>query len=59
MSGNAETVVDAAQPYLPDQIAIITVHELRTLEEAIPAEVTQLDEVDSRLRAASQDVDIH
>jgi hypothetical protein len=47
MSGIFQTTIDAARPYVPNQVAIIASHELQTLKESIPSEAAQLDYVKS------------
>jgi len=48
MIGNTQATIDPAKLYVPDQVAIVTNHELQALE-AIPSEIAQLDVVRSRV----------
>jgi hypothetical protein len=43
--GNIQATIDPTELYVPHQVAIVTNHELQTLEEAIPSEIAQLDDV--------------
>ena len=38
--------IDPTKVYVPDQVAIVTNHELQALGEAMPSEISQLDDVD-------------
>ena len=47
--GNTQATIDPTKLYVPDQVAIVANHELQALEEAIPPEIAQLDDVRSRV----------
>jgi hypothetical protein len=59
MRGNTHTAPEALRMYTPDRVAIIANHELRTLEEAVPAQVTQLDDVRSQAASARRMLDVN
>jgi hypothetical protein len=48
IAGVFQTAIDAAKLYVPDQLAIITSHELQTLED-IPSEIAQLNYIKPQL----------
>jgi hypothetical protein len=58
MMGNTETTLDATKLYVPDRTTIVTNHELRTLEDAIPSEIAQLDDVRSHLVTPRRDMEL-
>ena len=59
MIGNTQATVDPTKLYVPDQVAIVTNHELQALEEAIPPEVAQLDDVRSRVAMTRRIIDMN
>jgi len=57
--GNTQATIDQRKLYAPDQVAIVTNHELQTLEEAIPSEIAQLDEGRSRVALPRRIIDMN
>jgi len=57
--GNIQATVDPTKLYVPDQVAIVTNHELQALEEAIPSETPQLDDVRSRVAMPRRSMDMN
>jgi hypothetical protein len=57
ITGVFQTAIDTAKVYVPDQLAVITSHELRTLEDNIPSEIAQLNFIKSQL-ATSHGMDM-
>ena len=49
ISGIFQTALEAAKLYVPDQLAVITSHELQTIEDNIPSEFAQLNYIKSQL----------
>ena len=47
--GNTQATIDPTKLFVPDQVAIVANHGLQALEEAIPPEIAQLDDVRSRV----------
>ena len=56
--GNTQATIDPTKLYVPDQVAIVTNHELQALEEAIPAEIAHLDDVRSRVAMPRRIIDM-
>ena len=56
--GNTQATIDPTKLYVPDQVAIVTNHELQALEEAIPSEIAQLDDVRSRVAIPRRIIDM-
>jgi hypothetical protein len=44
---------------VPDKIAVIAGHKLRLLEEMIPLEIMQLDEITSEVMSHRQVIDVN
>jgi hypothetical protein len=44
---------------MPDKIAVIAGHELQLLEEMIPSEVMQLDEITLEIMSPRQIIDVN
>ena len=59
MIGNTHATIDTTKPYVPDQVAIIMNHELQALEETIPPEIAQLDDVRSRVAMLRRIIDMN
>jgi hypothetical protein len=49
IAGVFQTAIDGAKLYVPDQLAVITSHELKTLEDNIPWKIEQLNFIKSQL----------
>ena len=54
----SETTLDATQLYVPDRIAMVTNHELQTLEDYIPPEEARLDYVNDQLETRRREMDM-
>jgi hypothetical protein len=58
MIGNTETTLDVTQLYVPDRTTIVMNHKLQTLEDAIPSEVGQLDDIRAHLVTPLRELDL-
>jgi len=56
--GNTQATIDPTKLYVPDQVAIVANHELQALEEAIPSEIAQLDDVRFRVAIPRRLIDM-
>jgi hypothetical protein len=56
--GNTQATIDPTKLYVPHQVAIVMNYELQTLEEAIPSEIAQLDDVRSRIAIPHRIIDM-
>lgn len=53
-----QTTLDTPHLYLPDKIPVIVDQEVQALQEIIPAEIMQLDDIKSHVMAPQQVLDV-
>ena len=58
ISGIFQAAIDAAQLYVPDQLAVITSQELQTLEDSVPSEVALSNYIKSQIATPHRTMDM-